>query len=173
MIADPPDAGRLGKTADRFSIGVTGASVFWNKARIPYRVDDSLVRQVGRWRLIDADVAYAILYWNGFFPGLFVERTNEADYVTIRRVDTGCYANVDGRDGGEQFVNLATSCSTGNIVHELGHVIGLHHEQTREDRDDFVQIVWSNILNGKEPQFEQHNSQRQDIGPYDYGSMMH
>lgn len=63
----------------------------------------------------------------------------------------------------------------GAIQHELLHVLGLLHEQSRPDRDQYVRIVWENI----EPQFVQ-NFGKADWGtvetfglPYDYGSLMH
>ena len=47
------------------------------------------------------------------------------------------------------------------------------HEQSREDRDRFVKINWQNIQAGREHNFNQHMSDGDDIGAYDYQSIMH
>jgi hypothetical protein len=78
-----------------------------------------------------------------------------------------------GRRGGQQFVNLAAGCTTGNTIHEIGHAIGLWHEQSREDRDMFVRINWAKIQPGMEHNFDQHITDGDDVGAYDYGSIMH
>ena len=58
-------------------------------------------------------------------------------------------------------------------MHEIGHAVGLWHEQSREDRDRFVRVVWANIQAGREHNFNQHITDGDDIGGYDYGSIMH
>jgi astacin len=60
-------------------------------------------------------------------------------------------------------------------MHELGHAIGLFHEQSRPDRDDTVTINWNNIYPSYYPQFEEANlTEAQTYGvPYDVGSLMH
>jgi hypothetical protein len=70
-------------------------------------------------------------------------------------------------------VNLAPGCSTGSTIHEIGHVVGIWHEQSREDRDAFVTINWANIQAGFEHNFNQHITDGDDVGAYDYGSIMH
>ena len=60
-----------------------------------------------------------------------------------------------------------------NIVHELGHTIGLWHEQSRLDRDAYVKIVWENIYEQHWYNFNQHITDGKDYGDYDYQSIMH
>ena len=42
----------------------------------------------------------------------------------------------------------ATCMVSGIIQHELTHVLGFYHEQSRPDRDTYVSIQWSNIQPG-------------------------
>lgn len=52
-----------------------------------------------------------------------------------------------------RVLKITKDCQMGNIMHELGHVIGLHHEHRRPDRDDFVKIDTENIKQGKSTSF--------------------
>ena len=64
-------------------------------------------------------------------------------------------------------------CDKGSTIHEIGHTVGLWHEQSREDRDRFIRILFENIEAGKEHNFDQHITDGDDIGRYDFGSIMH
>ena len=52
--------------------------------------------------------------------------------------------------GGGQEISLAGPClKKGTAIHELMHALGFWHEQSRPDRDSWVQIIRSNIQTGK------------------------
>lgn len=147
---------------------ITGAQFRWPNCTVPYDIDAALPNQ--------ARVTDAIAHWQSNTGFHFVLRTaaNAAqypDWVTFRP-SSGCSSSV-GRRGGQQFVNLASGCTLGNTIHEIGHAVGIWHEQSREDRDAFVTIHWANIQSGYEHNFDQHISDGDDIGAYDYGSIMH
>lgn len=44
---------------------------------------------------------------------------------------------------------LSKACNVGNLCHEIMHALGLHHEHTRQDRDQYVIVQWGNILEGE------------------------
>ena len=108
----------------------------------------------------------------------FQPRDQEIDYVKFYSYPNEEYCTCDsvGRMGGEQEIKLGYSCqSKGELLHIIGHVTGLWHEQARPDRDTYVQILNENIDEGQENRFEKRNTftiDYQGIG-YDYGSIMH
>ncbi|MEM6994874.1 MAG: M12 family metallopeptidase [Myxococcota bacterium] len=61
-------------------------------------------------------------------------------------------------------------------MHELGHTIGLLHEQARSDRDEHIDVLWDNIAGGNTIAFDKYETRGidgEDLGAYDYASIMH
>ncbi len=101
----------------------------------------------------------------------FVERSNQSNYVNIIYGE-GCYSQV-GMRGGSQELSLGQGCFGRQPTHELLHAVGFWHEQSRSDRDSYVDIHWENIESGKEHNFDIHTSDGEDVGSYDLKSIMH
>ena len=48
-----------------------------------------------------------------------------------------------------QEVSLGKHCNhKGTIMHEIMHAIGFWHEQSRPDRNQYVEVLWENVLPG-------------------------
>ncbi|XP_052830588.1 meprin A subunit beta-like [Octopus bimaculoides] len=60
-------------------------------------------------------------------------------------------------------------------MHELLHMLGLPHEQSRPDRDEFIEINTTNIKQNRRSNFQKINpSSFNTLNlPYDYNSIMH
>jgi hypothetical protein len=149
-------------------VAIKGDRYRWPNALMPYTVDPALPN---KQRVTDA-----IAHWQQRTNMRFVERTaanasQYPNYVRVFRGD-GCWSYV-GMRGGKQDLSLADGCGFGATVHEFGHAWGLWHEQSRADRDQYVTIHWNNIQAGRGHNFNQHITDGDDIGPYDYASIMH
>ena len=71
------------------------------------------------------------------------------NYITVQESapgNEGGFSSSVGMAGGEQFVQFGPhSWNRGTVCHEVGHALGLWHEQQRPDRDTYVIIHWNNI----------------------------
>ncbi len=150
-------------------LAIAGVEYRWPNRTVPYSVAPDLGCK-------DAAAA-AIAHWNSKSCIRFVPREAEADYVLLYRLPGYALSDV-GRRGGEQKVGLGDSSTVGTIIHELGHAVGLWHEHCRNDRGDWVEVDLSNIPSGKKGNFAQNDIAgkavaTEDVGDYDYGSIMH
>jgi len=106
----------------------------------------------------------------------FVPRAGETDYVdfNLNPADPSraCLSFV-GRIGGRQEIFGSIDCAVETLLHEMGHAIGLWHEQSRSDRDTFVTVLFGNIIKSLKSNFDQLLHNEQSLGLYDYRSIMH
>ncbi|MHA6280358.1 M12 family metallopeptidase [Salinimicrobium sp. CAU 1759] len=146
------------------SVGRTSGR--WPDNTVYYAIEGSLENK--------ARVYDAIKHWESNTNLDFVERTSQSNYIYFV-TGSGCSSYV-GMVGGRQNITLSSACSTGNTIHEIGHAIGLWHEQSRVDRENFVTINYSNIQGGREHNFHTYAQQGMDGDEYttslDFGSIM-
>lgn len=149
-------------------IVIKGDRFRWPGARIPYRIDSKLPHP--------ERVTGAIKHWEANTPIRFLlletATLNQHPNRVLFTARDGCWSAIGCR-GGEQLISLDNGCSVGSAIHEIGHTVGLWHEQSRGDRDQYVVINRQNITEGMDYNFLQHVTDGDDIGDYDDGSVMH
>ncbi|KAK3591809.1 hypothetical protein CHS0354_007661 [Potamilus streckersoni] len=101
-------------------------------------------------------------------------QVGHSNYVIFSK-GAGCSSYVGMVNDGPQEITISENCNNVvSIAHEIGHSLGFYHEQSRPDRDYFVNIINENIKPGFEGDFKKYD--RQTINTremYDVGSAMH
>ncbi len=145
---------------------VVEEDLLWPDGVVYYTLNENLERP--------ERVLEAMEIWSAAAPVRFVERADQEGYVEFRR-RAGCSANVGFR-GRRQYVWLSRFCSLGTVQHEIGHALGLWHEQTRVDRDEYIAIDEDHLdrVSGVRNIVPLALPPGNGVSPaYDYGSIMH
>jgi hypothetical protein len=150
-----------GGTVSAMGSGIVNATgQKWPGGVIPYVIDPAASAET-RAAFEGAKADY-----HAKTPIRFVARTTQADYVRII-TSNGCWSYV-GRIGGQQDLSLGSGCGVNPARHELGHAVGLAHEQVRQDRDSWVTVNAGGSQNAID-----WGTAGVPIGYYDFESMMH
>ena len=147
---------------------------YWEWGVIPYEIAPNF-SEAERQRIFAA-----METWTRTAPITFVPRTTQSGFLAITRDELSgpeaspCFASgVGHRLGSMARLNLgAAGCQgIGTMYHELGHVLGFHHEHQRSDRDTYITIDIGNVPGNARYAFDRFTFPT--VGPYDFGSIMH
>jgi hypothetical protein len=177
MMIGHLNAGALGTGSTHYSMGVAYAQYLWPKvngvATVYYVIDSGSA---------DTDnINTAISTFNADFTGIIQwapwQSTGDGPnyveiYLTPGAVSGQCEADEGYEAIAAQQMTGSGTCTVGTILHEMGHVIGLWHEQSRPDRNTFVSVNYGDAIKGSWSNFEQFADNVQLLTPYDYASVM-
>ena len=108
----------------------------------------------------------------------FRPRKGQSNYVYVTRPKNQnqrkCNSMV-GMIGGKQYFWLSSHCSSVDIKHEVGHVLGLFHTHNRPDRNKYIEVIKDNIkpASRESPNFKICKHCWTFDTPYDFESIMH
>nr|XP_012548109.1 uncharacterized protein LOC101746911 [Bombyx mori] len=151
---------------------------------VPYYIDS---------KTYDADLAESIIKAFDYFEKatcIRLQRLRErpTDKESLKSVSwlyitnpTGIrqcvHSNERMETSGVQMIVLGYDCmSSGDIAHEIMHVLGFSHEHTRRDRDNHITVLWDNIKPGYKKYFDISERKFQSTVeslPYDHASVLH
>ncbi|MBC7976143.1 MAG: discoidin domain-containing protein [Myxococcales bacterium] len=168
-----------GRTTDSAGINTNQRCKFWQVGCWKRRIIDA------RWpnntvfyefhrKVSDTDrttIRNIIADWNNRVGVTWVEDTSRFSRVMfkVKNLRNACGNSIVGRSGLPQKIRIDPDCvGTRTVQHEMGHAVGLIHEQQRCDRDSYVSVSSNDRNNRRECA-----AKLTTFGPYDYSAVMH
>ncbi|GAB1597949.1 zinc metalloproteinase nas-14-like [Argonauta hians] len=143
----------------------------WTNGIIPYEFDT--------YDFSTKDIYFikrALTEWERYTCLKFVPATSRDTNRILFKHGSGCNSQL-GMVGGQQAVNLdANGCRyKGLYLHEVGHAIGLVHEHQLPVRDNFIRIIYENVLPSMKIWFNKYSTNEINSMnvPYELSSVMH
>lgn len=138
----------------------------WEGPEIPYMINPSLPDPSRVQRAVD--------YFNQHTAVHFIPYDGQKDGIVFEPGEEECISYL-GKTGGLQPIRLQRGCGTQEILHEIMHALGFIHEQSRPDRDQYVDILWDNIEGKFQSQYAivpDSLVEPERDSPFDYRSVM-
>ncbi|XP_035206424.1 dorsal-ventral patterning tolloid-like protein 1 [Stegodyphus dumicola] len=149
--------------------GIVNILTIWTNGKVSYNfhssVDDNL----------KAMIVDAMGEWEKHTCLKFTEKAIDFNYLRFRADQEGCWSMIGKINTifAGQDVSIGPGCNRSNIiVHEIGHAIGFYHEQSRNDRDRYIHILWNNMPVARYSQFDKGIENPRGV-EYDFTSVMH
>ncbi len=146
----------------------------WTNSNVYYTLNTNLTSQL-RERITDA---MSHIEQNTYIR-FMVKGNNTSDYIEFIRDDSdpgiAGYSDWIGKKGGRQVIGLSETASRGNVIHEIGHALGLFHEHTRSDRDNFIIVNFNVIPSNRQSNYRKYTEtgySGTDYGVFDFNSIM-
>src|ERR1019366_6724048 len=150
----------------------SGYAASWPNGVVPYTYDSSMTSAMTN------EFEGAIYVWQKVANLKFIQRTTEDNFIIVTNDGYGHPSDsYVGMIGGPQLLRINTLYPQMDWAHELGHAMGMIHEQQRSDRDTYVTINWGNftavsLTNGQAAVNYGIFTNSINIGNYDYDSIM-
>lgn len=159
---------------DRVKATFTGAS--WPEGRVYIQFADG-ISATNRQLFLDY-----VSVWSAASAVQFIPSTDASNRIVVQEVPSGnsvgCGSSPLGMTGGAQDLRISEDCwSRRTIVHEMGHALGMVHEHSRTDRDQYISVSDPADMATRCPSYFTVNWGRYAGAAvptaYDFGSVMH
>lgn len=157
---------------------------YWNQGLMPLKFQSTFTQ--AQKNIVYADCAkwakVANIKCVNYNPSIHLG----TNYIDVTNTEEGCSATFGRPNTKPGRLSLAavmpvtyslpegTCLSPGIVMHEFGHLLGMAHEQSRHDRDQFVTFNYANLKpDCTSLTYKYQSSQLVNVGPYDYYSIMH
>lgn len=153
--------------------GVIDTTLRWSNATIPFYIKEEHFSDGEIEVILSAIKDFHMKTCLRFKP----YKLTDVNWVFITGNEAGCWSSVGMKgEGGQQLnVNSPKCVKKGVVMHEMLHAAGFFHQQSASNRDEHVKIIWENISDGHESNFNKYDeSVVTNYGTsYDYESIMH